>query len=121
MKPVRILTLSGILTMTALAALISLAPAPSLEAGPCICPGDFGSFWSIPGWGMASTCAQAKINCEANAQSAAQADCVPHGVCAYGALTFRPASGICFPKEGQLAIDCDLEYACYNCLEEQFP
>lgn len=117
MRPLRVLALSGIVTLTALAVLVFLAPAPTLEAGSCICPGDHERFWSIPGWGMASTCTQAKNNCEANAQSAAHDFCEPHGVCAFGDLTFRPASGVCFPKEGQLAIDCDLEYSCYRCIE----
>lgn len=121
MKPVRALALSGIVTMAALALLITLTPAPTLEAGSCICPGDFGSFWIAQGWGMASTCAQAKLNCRANAESVAASNCVPHGVCAFGNFTFRPASGECFPKQGQLAIDCDLEYACYNCIEEPGP
>ena len=93
--------------------IVALVPA-EVEATQCFCAPDVRT---IRGWGFGGTCAAAKVRCEADARSRAQADCAATegtSVCAWGAITFQPAN--CYLDNGY-RVDCDQDYRCDACVE----
>lgn len=105
----------SLMLAAAILAAAQIGLMPPVQAASCTCPEFLAKI--AQGWAGAATCAQAKSLCSADAQNKAEAGCTA-GVCAFGSLTYRPASGACVPDPytpGQVAIDCDLEYRCYKC------
>ena len=105
-KTVAVVALTGaVATMFA----VTVEP-PVAEAGQC---------YSVPGialgWGEGATCPQARRDCQAQAEAAAENDCLAHGpdsTYIFNSITFGPCGPGQSERKGR---DCRVSYTCIFC------
>ena len=88
---------------------VSTLVTPAAQAGNCLCPPDT---YPVNEWGMGATCAEAKSNCLARAQSAADGVCqstTGGDSCGFGSVSYNS----CYDS---YKVDCVLQVRCEECI-----